>query len=257
MTHVPLDYDALERALATMGATLPPEPDQWPRYVEQLGVSEADAPMLLELVKSWADPEHFERFAGNDDAVFAPVHAWRTLAQLRVPAVVDGMLALLVELETQDDELAAADLSAVAECVGAAAIAPLRAFAAAAGSPDRARAAAITALEWFATEDTALRAELLPVWLAALERCEPTARSSKAAVVAALVAWRMPETIDTVRKAFAAGALDEDELGSFNDVAVALGVRERWATRNHGGHAKDKRARKREKQARKANRKRR
>ncbi|MFO0633493.1 MAG: hypothetical protein U0168_11645 [Nannocystaceae bacterium] len=251
-----LDYDALERALAPLGAPAPPDPSSWPAYVEQLGVTEADVPMLLELVKSWADPEHFERFAGNDDAVFAPVHAWRTLAQLRTPAVIDGMLELLVELESQDDELAAADLPAVAECVGAAAIAPLRAFVDAAGSPDLARAAAIAALEGPATDDPELRAALLPQWLQALGRCDPAARFGNAAIVAALVAWRVPEAIETVQRAFAADAVD-DSVGSFNDVAVALGVRERWASRGHGGRATDKRARKREKQARKANRKRR
>ena len=76
---------------------------EWPNYLD-LGVSSEHIPELIEMATdkelNWADSESLE--------VWAPVHAWRALGQLRAVAAIEPLLQLFHELEDSDwvsDEL--------------------------------------------------------------------------------------------------------------------------------------------------------
>lgn len=251
-----MDYDTLARTFAAFGEPEDAEPDQWPRYLQRTGVGAAEVPVLLELMAAWADRDHFEGHGRDDAGVFAPIHAWRTLAQLGTPELVPAALALLEPLLEQGDEWLADELPDLAVVVGAHAAAPLLDYVDDAARADDARAAACEAALELTLVHEHLPAIVLPRLVARLDQRDAEATITNAAIVHALVELRATAHVDVITRAFEAQVVDTAVVGTLNDVLVALGLRTRHATKGHGGAKADKRAKQRQKAARKANRRR-
>lgn len=94
-------------------------------YVADLGLVEDDASHLIDIAWDWLDQEFPPDFP---PFVFAPVHAWRALGQLKAPAKADEtakeLLDLYVELLADDDD-AGTELPLVVAQLGDPAFAPL------------------------------------------------------------------------------------------------------------------------------------
>lgn len=251
-----MDYDTLARTLAAFGEPPDQEPSAWPRYVQATGVGASDVPALLELMAAWADPDHFEGRDRDDAGVFAPIHAWRTLAQLGAPELIPAALELLEPLLDLEDDWLAEDLPDLVMVLGADAIAPLLDYVDDTAREDQIRGIACDALREITLAHDELRARVLPRLLARLEQADRSSPATNAAIVDLLVELRATEHADVIARAYAADAVETAVVGSHNDVLVALGLRTRHATKAHGGAKADKRAKQRQKAARKANRRR-
>jgi hypothetical protein len=95
----------------------------WPDYLAY-GL---DTSHILELIRmgtdeelQWADSESVE--------VWAPVHAWRALGQLRAEAAIEPLLGLLKNIDEEDDDWADTELPKVFGLIGPAAIPALTAY---------------------------------------------------------------------------------------------------------------------------------
>jgi hypothetical protein len=69
-------------------------PDGTQEYVLALGLTDADIPALSDLALCWADKD-WAIDTEDEGVIFAPVHAWRALVQLRTPSVARLMLDML------------------------------------------------------------------------------------------------------------------------------------------------------------------
>ena len=93
---------------------------EWPDYVGEFGFDETHIDELMEMATdadlNWADSDSLE--------VWAPLHAWRTLGQLRARPAIIPLLRLLDQLE-RDDDWAHNELPEVFAKIGAPAIEPV------------------------------------------------------------------------------------------------------------------------------------
>ncbi|HEU0078132.1 MAG TPA: hypothetical protein VFQ76_10815, partial [Longimicrobiaceae bacterium] len=110
---------------------------------------------LAELLRMAADPELL--WADSDDVrVWAPVHAWRALGQLRAEAAVEPLLAVLDE---DGSDWAKNDLPDVFGMIGPAAIPALARYLADADHEEWARVAAASGLKEIAAAHPEARGE--------------------------------------------------------------------------------------------------
>jgi hypothetical protein len=189
----------------------------WPDY-RHLGLGERHVPGLIQIA---LDPE-LHAAPERDPAAWAPVHAWRALAQIGSPMAVSGLLELL-EREIGNGWVHD-EVPAVLGMIGPAALtgATLMLFDEERPEPVRlaaARAIADVAHEWPERSDeaAALLAKQLEDW-------PRQTREMNAVLVAHLIELEAKEAAEVIGAAFAADAVDPSVNGDWEDVQLALGL---------------------------------
>ena len=121
----------LAEALCTFGDACK-TPDTWrsgePDYVAELSLTPADLPQLIETAKLWVDDAYWRRWQNEPDdnlRVYAPVHAWRAISQLKAGEAAYAMVGLLRPLAQQDSDWLTEEFDHVIGSLGGAAIKPL------------------------------------------------------------------------------------------------------------------------------------
>lgn len=237
----------------------------WPDY-RHLGLEPRHVPALVQMA---ADPA-LHAAEERDPAGWAPVHAWRSLAQLGADAAAEPLLALLVrEIE---HPWVVEELPAVLGMIGKAALhgATLLLFDEERGEEVRLAAAAVIAN--VAHEHPERRDEAAAILVKQLEDWPHQSPLLNAYLIADLVGLREAGAAAVMEAAFAAGAVDLTVGGDWEDMQIELGLlservtppppetvmalhREGSARPPTNAEAKAKARRKAEKAARKRNRK--
>jgi hypothetical protein len=159
---------------------------------------------------------------GDSDAVWAPLHAWRALGQIRATEAIEPLLRL-TETYTDDDWLAY-ELPIVFAMIGAETLPHLQSFLADSSRELGARLIMPTALRRLGETDADVG-----------ERCRAVLRDQLAGhadqspelngfVISALIDLEARDDIDLIREAFAAGTVDLSVAGDIEDVEVEFGV---------------------------------
>src|SRR4051794_30957356 len=112
------DYPPPLDQLLTLGE---PAPGGWPDYLAR-GIGPQHAPDLIRMA---TDPG-LNDADGESPLVWAPLHAWRALGQLRATEAVGPLLRLLVQRE--DDEWAREEMPEVFGLIGPPALPALASF---------------------------------------------------------------------------------------------------------------------------------
>lgn len=109
------NYSAPVAQLLSLGE---PDLEDWLNY-ESLGLQAEHIPELIRLVDDhalrWESPE-------DDPVIYAAVHAWRALGQLKAEAAAPALVGLLEGVDTQWDEAASEELPEVFGRLGPACI---------------------------------------------------------------------------------------------------------------------------------------
>jgi hypothetical protein len=95
-----------------------------PDYVGELGLTSEHVPALIDIARLQMDLDDFP----DDDSGWAPVHAWRALAQLRAAEAVEPLLAMLTVLTETGDDYHQYDFPVVFGMIGPPAIPALAAY---------------------------------------------------------------------------------------------------------------------------------
>ena len=90
---------------------------QWPDYLA-MGFRQEHITELIEM----AMDEKLNNGNQGSLAVWAPVHAWRTLGQLRAEAAIEPLVTLLRMFNTDDDDFVGEELPKVFGMIGSKAI---------------------------------------------------------------------------------------------------------------------------------------
>jgi hypothetical protein len=135
----------------------------WPNYLE-LGLTREHIPDLIRMATDddlhWADQDSPE--------VWAPMHAWRALGQLRAEEAIEPLLGLLEELE--DDDWLQEELPTVLGMIGLSAIPAVERYLAEASHGLYPRTTAAHALERIGTVHRDSRRQCVAALTRQLER---------------------------------------------------------------------------------------
>ncbi len=224
--HDPHDgnYAASVQQLLNVGVIGDYNPATWPDYTVAFGIGPGHSSDLIRLACDLA------LHTGDPDSagVWALLHAWRALGQLRAEDAVPKLLALLTTFE--HDEAVEAELPVVFAMIGPAAIPHLGAFLSDRSNASFAATTAISAIMDVALRHPAHRDACLAILTRVLE---PDAKSDpmiNGCIVSALLDLRAVETIDAMRAAFRRNAIDRSIAGDLEDVEIELGLRAHRAT---------------------------
>jgi Protein of unknown function (DUF1186) len=191
---------------------------EWPNYLD-LGLSSEHVPELIEMATdqelNWADSESLE--------VWAPVHAWRALGQLRAVAAIEPLLQLFRELE--DSDWASDELPEVYGMIGREAIPALARYLDDASHGLWPRVTAAFSLERIAAADPSARDECVTVLSRQLERFKRNNPTLNGLLISYLVDLRAVEAAPLMERAFAADRVDLSILGDWEDAQVSLGLK--------------------------------
>ena len=138
--------------LLTLGQ--PKERDYTLDY-RKLGLADDHIPELLRMV---AD-DQLHAAPGDTNLIWAPVHAWRALEELKAEAAIGPLLGLLERIDADDDDWVSSEVPRVLGKLGVAALEPVTAYLANPAHGEWARVAAAKALAEIGTHHAELRAE--------------------------------------------------------------------------------------------------
>lgn len=211
-----MDYPPPVSQLLTRGA---PDPGRWPDYLK-LGFKAEHVPDLIRMATDWdlhhGDPE--------SPAVYAPVHAWRALGQLRTAEAVGPLLELLDEGEEEDDDYILGEVPIVLGMIGPPAVPALAAFLSDPARGPWARNGVANAFGELVREHPEARAECAAVLARQLEQPEKNPPDLNGWIIAELVTMKAVEAAPLMERAYTAGLVDEDVNGSWDHVAYDLGL---------------------------------
>ena len=194
--------------------------EQWPNYLE-LGFGPEHIPDLLRLAMDTT----YAASNSEDPKYCAPVHAWRILGLLRAEAAIELLITLTEDPEYGD--IASDELPEVYALIGPAAIPTLKALLADSSHTPSARIDAIGCFERIAKMHPEAREECIAIITHQLELFAVNDPEVNAFLIYALKELKVPEAIPLIKQAYEADSVDEFFAGTFDEVQVAFGLKER------------------------------
>jgi hypothetical protein len=191
----------------------------WPDYVA-LGIGPEHIPDLIRM----ALDEDLHQADSDSPEVWAPVHAWRALAQLHAEAAVEPLTRLFARIEEFNDEWANEDLPRAFGVLGPAAIAGLRDYLANPSHGLWARAAACFSLSEIGQQHPEERAKCVAILAGQLARLSEMDPVLNTFLISALVDLQAVESAAVIERAFASGRVDISVRGDWEDVQIELGL---------------------------------
>jgi hypothetical protein len=191
-----------------------------PDYVAELGLTSRHVPGLIEIAREWQEADDYP----EDDAGWAPLHAWRSLAQLRAVEAVEPLLAMLTVLTETGDDYHVHDFPVVFGMIGPPAIAALAAYLHDPAKPLYARITVGDGLCSVGFRHPEARGETLDALMKQLARFEENRYEFNGFLVEQLTRLRAVEAAELIERAFASNRVTEDISGYWGTVRQTLGV---------------------------------
>ncbi len=190
----------------------------WPDYL-QYGFDSNDESALIKLIGD----QSLHGAAGDSLEVWVPLHAWRTLGQLRSARAVKPLISLFEALV--EDDWALHELPRVMGMIGRAAIEPLGHYIKQRDHDEFARATAMAGLCEIAIQHPSLRSDIIEHYRHYLHQADNSTPIANGLLVSYLLDIDAKELIDEVRDLFSRQCVDITCSGDIEDVEIALGVR--------------------------------
>lgn len=214
--------------LLTYGSAqdLPMDQPEWPNYLE-LGIEPAHVPDLVRLI---ADKTlRAKDIDDSEPQVWAAVHAWRALGQLKDAAAVEPLLGLYQELLDDDTgygEWAIEELPEVFALIGPEAIPQLTRYLADTSQAEESRINASTSLQRIGQEHPESREEIVSILAQQLEHFDEEDVTINAYLISALSQLDAKDALPLIERAFTAKRVDEFVI-DLDYVLVRFGLKER------------------------------
>ena len=191
-----------------------------------LGLSFHDVPSLIRMAADY----QLHGGPQGSPLVWAPVHAWRALAQLRAEEAIAPLVELFRRLDDGLDDWVGDDLPRALAQFGPVALGPLTAYLADAAHGDWSRVAAAKALGLVGELHPESRADCIVRLSAQLDRRADQSAKLNAFLISPLLDLRAVEAMPAIERAFISGRVDESVLGDVEDVQIEFGLK---AQREH------------------------
>lgn len=192
---------------------------EWPNYLD-LGFNTEH---VKELINMACDTNLFYSEEDTTDS-WSPIHAWRVLGQLKAKEAVEPLTKLFHEFE--DNDWAGEELPEIYGMIGKEAIPSLSRYLFDDTNGSYPRVTAAHSLERIADMDPTVRDECVSIITKVLENFEENDIILNSLIIGYLVDLKATESLPTIEEAFAANKVDCAIQGDFEDVQIALGVKE-------------------------------
>ncbi len=197
---------------------------RWPDY-PAFGLGPEHTPDLIRMA---TDPV-LNRANSESLEVWAPVHAWRALGQLRAEAAVEPLMRLFHELDTEElsgsFESVMEEMPEVYGMIGPAAIPALAAYLVDASHGLYPRVTSVSCLEKVGKGHPDARAECVVALTQQLEQVDRNEPELNGFLVSSLINLKAVEAAPVIEGAFAGGWVDESIVGDWEDAQVDLGLK--------------------------------
>ena len=194
-----------------------------------LGFSENDVPELIRM----AVHEGLHSGPNGSKIVWAPVHAWRALGQLKAPEAILPLLTLLERIDRFDDEWIMTDIPSAFAGIGPAAIPALTDYLVNPANLEHARICASSALTEIAVCHPDSRAKCIARISSQLQRFREQDPSFNAFLISDLLDLQASEAAPTIEQAFARGKVDKAIVGDWEDVEAQISLNEGRISAHH------------------------
>lgn len=164
----------------------------------------------------WADSE--------SDEVWANVHAWRAIGQLRDPAGVPTLIEVLRNSEEWDDDWSSSESVLALAMIGEASIDPLRSLLEDVKLNQSTRGSVVEAYEAIAKEHQNLREDCVVILREQLANFNPHHYLFNASIISTLASLNAVEAAPEIEQAFAADAVDISIDGDWEEIQIRLGL---------------------------------
>lgn len=203
-------------------------PYGWPDYVKEFGFCLDDLPHLIRMLR---DPT-IASADSDDPRVWADIHAWRTIGQLRAVSAVEDLLHLLKDEDDEEenwDDWIPTEIPKVLGLIGVEAVGPLARYL-----DNRiglwGLVGAARALENISNKNPEVREECISILSRSLSNYRDNDDVLNAFLIDILVELKATESLDLIRCAFQEEKVDIFLRGDLEDVEIDLGVRELRST---------------------------
>jgi hypothetical protein len=197
---------------------------EWPNYPEQYALGNEHIPALIRMACDMA-----LHTADHDrPEIWAPVHAWRALAQLRAEEAIEPLLEFSkIDL---DDDAICEEFATVFGMIGPGVISPIAAFLRDRSIAWMPASIASGGLTEVVRRHPECRNECVAILTGLLERAADMDPTANGFAISSLLDLAAVEAIDTIREAFRLNAIDISIAGDLEDVEIELGLRRRRHT---------------------------
>lgn len=200
---------------------------RWPKgkpdYVSEFDLGPEHIPELIDLARFWVEREDWPE-DDTDIAIYAPVHAWRALGQLRAAEAVEPLLAMMNAMDELNDVWYLEEFPDVFALIGP------PAFARAADYLDNPenflfpRICAAHMLSKIADRHPEQRDDAVSRFEGLLKNCPHNDSTLNAFLVSYLMNLKATESAEVIERAFAGRCVDEATVGGWGKVREELGV---------------------------------
>jgi N-acyl-D-amino-acid deacylase len=205
------DYPPALHVLLTLG-------DDYGGVYTEFGIGKEYIPDLIRMATSFPLHVYYEE---DNPLSWAPMHAWRRLAQLRATEAIEPLLRVF---DLADPMVVMRELPLVYRMFGVSAIAPLKKYIESPLTLPYARLMAVSCLIAIRNDSPLEIAALIETILAGqLENYENNSRIYNAFLVRELVDAEI-DVVGMIAAAYAADAVDTDIAGTWREVGQRLGL---------------------------------
>lgn len=187
-------------------------------YLEKFGFTPEHIPELIRMAGdpelTWADSESLE--------VWAPIHAWRSLGQLRAEAAIDPLITIFDEIE--DIDWTSSEMPLIFKQIGPAAIPSLAAYLNKPGPDEYHIEIAGSSLTEIGTKYPETRNECVKILTKKLATFEENNPILNGLLVSNLIDLEAVESASLIQTAFAVDCVDELIVGDWDEVQFLLGL---------------------------------
>lgn len=198
---------------------------EWPNYLE-LGFTQEHSKSLIEM----ALDKELHNSLSDSTEIWAPVHAWRTLAQLKAQFAAEHLLKLLPRIDEYDDDWIAEELPLVFKMLGPKTIPTIQNYITTNTDDVFANITALHCLEMIGNEYADSRSKCINILSNELKECEQFDPTYNAFLASYLVDLNAVEVIEIIAEAFEKNVVDLTVAGDFEDVEIALGLKTERST---------------------------
>lgn len=201
------------------------EMHNWPNYLE-FGFTEVHIP---ELIRMATDPELNTAYSDTLE-VWAPVHAWRTLGQLKAEDAIEPLIGMLKHIDEDDADWVNEELPEVLGMIGPSALSFLKKYATDTTNHFYARIATLRSIKEIAINHVYTRDECVVFLSEQLKNYQENDTSLNGFLIGYLMDLQAIESSMLIQQAFRANCVDEIIAGDWEDVQVEFGLIEERKT---------------------------